>query len=230
MAQPVENQHPDRITLTDVKQNPKVQTLITDANEVLRAMGYTEHGHRHAGIVSSITRYILENLGVVGREAELGQIAAYLHDIGNAINRNQHPISGACLSFQLLTEMGMDISEITPVIAAIGNHEELSGTPVSRMSAALILADKSDVHCSRVQEPDQANFDIHDRVNFAVKRSRIEMDRELKLIKLSIEIDHSFATVMEYFEIFLSRMVMCRASAKLFDYQFQLEANGTLLE
>ncbi|MBL8047191.1 MAG: HD domain-containing protein [Chthonomonas sp.] len=230
MAQPIENQDQARITLTMVRENRKVQTLITDANEVLRAMGYTEHGHRHAGIVSSITRYILENLGVIGREAELGQIAAYLHDIGNAINRQGHPMSGANLAYHLLTEMGMDIAEITPIIAAIGNHEELSGNPISRMSAALIIADKSDVHCSRVQETDLSKFDIHDRVNFAVKKSRVDMDRDERTIRLAIEIDQSFATVMEYFEIFLSRMVMCRASAKIFGYRFQLEANGTLLE
>ncbi|HRK21983.1 MAG TPA: hypothetical protein PLX06_09245, partial [Fimbriimonadaceae bacterium] len=126
------------ITLKDVKSNPKVRQLIDGANDVMRAMGYTEHGHRHVGVVSSITRYIMENIGAPSRETELGQIAAYLHDIGNVINRIDHPISGANLAYHLLMEMGMDAGEIAPILGSIGNHEELVGTPVSPMSAALI--------------------------------------------------------------------------------------------
>ncbi|QYK52505.1 MAG: hypothetical protein KF824_09575 [Fimbriimonadaceae bacterium] len=218
------------ITLKDVKANPKVMTLIDGANELLNSMGYTEHGHRHVGIVSGITKHIMEHLGMPEREIELGQIAGYLHDIGNVINRNDHPLTGANMAFVLLNEMGMPPVEIAPILGAIGNHEELAGTPVSVMSAALIVADKSDVHRSRVQNPLMETFDIHDRVNYAVEKSRVVMDKETKVIKLILEIDTSFATVMEYFEIFLSRMVMCRKASALFGYRFSLEANGTSLE
>jgi metal-dependent HD superfamily phosphatase/phosphodiesterase len=217
------------ITLKEVKANPKVKKLVDGANDVMRAMGYTEHGHRHVGVVSSITRYIMENLGAPQREIELGQIAGYLHDIGNVINRIDHPISGGNIAYHILNEMGMDSGEIAPILGAIGNHEELAGTPVSTMSAALILADKSDVHYSRVQNPILETFDIHDRVNYAVQKSRIEMAGEGHKIELILEIDTSYATVMEYFEIFLSRMIMCRRAADTLGYQFVLSVNGTAL-
>lgn len=228
--EPVSIVGPSPITLKDVRNNPKVRKLIDGANEVMKAMGYTEHGHRHVGVVSRITRYILEHLGSSPREVELGGIAGYLHDIGNVINRVDHPISGANLAYSILNEMGMDPLEIAPILGAIGNHEELVGTPVSAMSAALIIADKSDVHFSRVQNPILESFDIHDRVNFAVQKSRVEMDPAKQTIELTLEIDTKQATVMEYFEIFLSRMVMCRRSADLLGYKFALNANGVYLE
>lgn len=218
------------ITLKDVKANPKVKRLIDGANEVMKAMGYTEHGHRHVGVVSSITRYILEQLNVPPREIELGQIAAYLHDIGNVINRVNHPMTGANMAFTILNEMGMPPDEMAPVLGAIGNHEELAGLPVSTISAALIIADKSDVHFSRVQNPLLETYDIHDRVNYAVQKSRIEMPPDAKTIQLVLEIDVSYASVMEYFEIFLSRMVMCRKAADTLGYHFTLNVNGTELE
>ena len=218
------------ITLKDVKANPKVKKLIDGANELLRAMGYTEHGHRHVGVVSSITRYILENLGVAPREIELGQIAAYLHDIGNVINRIDHPMIGGTIAYNILNEMGMDALEIAPILGAIGNHEELAGFPVSTMSAALIIADKSDVHFSRVQNPILETFDIHDRVNYAVQKSRVEMKGDGQIIELVLEIDNSYASVMEYFEIFLSRMIMCRRAADMLGYKFRLSVNGVHLE
>jgi metal-dependent HD superfamily phosphatase/phosphodiesterase len=218
------------ITLKDVKAHPKVRRLIDGANEVMKAMGYTEHGHRHVGVVSSITRYILENLGTPAREIELGQIAAYLHDIGNVINRVNHPMTGANIAFTILNEMGMPPEEIAPVLGAIGNHEELAGLPVSNISAALIIADKSDVHFSRVQNPLLETFDIHDRVNYAVQKSRVEMSDDKKTIQLTLEIDVTYASVMEYFEIFLSRMVMCRKAADTLGYRFTLNVNGTELE
>src|SRR5437868_3202416 len=193
------------VTLKEVKANPKVRKLIDGANEVMKAMGYTEHGHRHVGVVSGITGYILENLGSPPREIELGQISAYLHDIGNVINRINHPMSGANIAFTILNEMEMDSAEIAPILGAIGNHEELAGVPVSSMSAALIIADKSDVHFSRVQNPILESFDIHDRVNYAVQKSRVEMAADNKVIELTLEIDTKQASVMEYFEIFLSR-------------------------
>jgi metal-dependent HD superfamily phosphatase/phosphodiesterase len=218
------------VTLKDVKANPKVKKLIDGANDVMRSMGYTEHGHRHVDLVSRITGYIMRNLSVNAREVELAQIAAYLHDIGNVINRIDHPISGANIAFTLLNEMGMDAEEIAPILGAIGNHEELAGYPVSTMSAALIIADKSDVHFSRVQNPIQETFDIHDRVNYAVQKSRVEMLEEGQKIELVLEIDTSYASVMEYFEIFLSRMVMCRRAADTLGYRFALSVNGTMLE
>lgn len=221
---------PKPVSLKEVRNNPKVRKLIDGANEVMRAMGYTEHGQRHVGVVSGITRYIMENLEAPSREVELAEIAAYLHDIGNVVNRIDHPMIGATIALQILDQMGMDALEIAPILGAIGNHEELAGSPISRMSAAVIIADKSDVHYSRVQNPIIESFDIHDRVNYAVQKSRVEMNKDEKTIDLTLEIDTHFASVMEYFEIFLSRMVMCRKSADLFGFQFRLSVNGTFLE
>ncbi len=221
---------PRPITLKDVKSNPKVRQLIEGANELLKSMGYTEHGHRHVEVVAGITRYILEHLETDSRTIELAVIAAHLHDIGNVINRIDHPMTGAGLAFRILDQMGMPSDEVAPILGAIGNHEELAGSPISLMGAALIIADKSDVHRTRVQNPILETFDIHDRVNYAVTKSRVDMDTEHQSIALKLEIDTSFASVMEYFEIFLSRMVMCRKAAQFFGYRFTLEANGTLLE
>lgn len=218
------------INLKDVKSNPKVKVLIEGANELMKAMGYTEHGHRHVEVVGGITRYILEKLEAPERYVELGMIAAHLHDIGNVVNRIDHPMTGAGIAFRLLDEMGMNTEEIVPILGAIGNHEELAGSPISLMGAAVIIADKSDVHRSRVQNPILETFDIHDRVNYAVTKSRVDMDTVGKTIALKLEIDPTFATVMEYFEIFLSRMVMSRKAAQFFGYRFTLEANGTYLE
>lgn len=221
---------PVTVTLKDVKSNPKVRMLIDGANEVMNSMGYTEHGHRHVGIVAGITKHIMEAMRLPEREIELGQIAAYLHDIGNVINRIDHPISGANIAYSILDEMGMSPHEIAPVLGAIGNHEELAGLPVSYMSAALILADKSDVHRSRVQNPIVESFDIHDRVNYAVIKSKVDVDVTSKTIRLRLENDPTVASVMEYFEIFLSRMVMCRKAAAFLGYRFSLEVDGVSLE
>ncbi|MFZ4507003.1 MAG: HD domain-containing protein [Fimbriimonas sp.] len=218
------------VTFAEVQANPKVRQLIDGANEVLRSMGYTEHGQRHASLVAKITGEVLANLDAPTREVELGKIAGYLHDIGNVINRVNHPISGANLAFTILNEMGMDVAEVAPVLGAIGNHEELLGGPISRLSAALIVADKSDVHRSRVQNTLMESFDIHDRVNYAVTSSHVTMENLDKTISLTLDIDQSEATVMEYFEIFLSRMVMCRKSAQMLGYRFRLVVNGVALE
>jgi hypothetical protein len=153
-----------------------------------------------------------------------------MHDIGTVISRLNHPMHGAAMAFTILNEMGMDASEIAPILGAIGNHEEVTGGPVSVMSAALIIADKSDVHRSRVQNPIIETFDIHDRVNYAVQKSRVEIKSESQTIELTLEIDTTQATVMEYFEIFLSRMVMCRKSAEMLGYRFTLNVNGVYLE
>lgn len=228
MAQRVASSSP--VTLKEVKADVRVKTYITGANDLLNAMGYTEHGHRHAGIVSTVTKYILANIGASDREQELGSIAAYLHDIGNVVNRLHHPMIGATMAEDILWNLGMPANEIAPILGAIGNHEELAGQPISHMSAALIIADKGDVHFSRVQNPVLETFDIHDRVNYAVQKSRIELDNDKREIALTLEIDTQAATVMEYFEIFLSRMVMCRNAAETLGYRFVLSVNGTLLE
>ena len=222
--------HPE-VSFKDVKNRPKIRKLIEGANEVMRAMGYTEHGIRHVDVVSGITGFIMEKLELTPRQVELGKIAAYLHDVGNVINRVNHPLHGAVLAYNLLDEMGMGATEIAPILGAIGNHEgESGGIPVSSMSAALIIADKSDVHFTRVQNPTIETFDIHDRVNFAVQKSRVEMNQENRVIELNLEIDTKQATVMEYFEIFLSRMIMCRSASESLGYRFTLRINGTYLE
>lgn len=228
--EPVTVVGPKLITFKEVRANPKIRKLIDGANDVMKSMGYTEHGQRHVGVVSSITRYILEHQNLPAREVELGQIAAYMHDIGNVIARLNHPMHGAAIAFTILNEMGMDAAEIAPILGAIGNHEEASGGAVSVMSAAVIIADKSDVHFSRVQNPIIESFDIHDRVNYAVQKSRVEIKEDSQTIELTLEIDTKQATVMEYFEIFLSRMVMCRKSAELLGYRFTLNVNGLYLE
>lgn len=228
MAQRIASESP--VTLKDVKADRRVKAYITGANDLLNAMGYTEHGHRHSGIVSTVTKYILSNIGASEREQELGAIAAYLHDMGNVVNRIDHPMIGAVMAQEILWDMGMPPEEITPIMGAIGNHEEAAGQPISAMSAALIIADKGDVHFSRVQNPVMESFDIHDRVNYAVQKSRVEVNNEKREIELTLDIDTNAATVMEYFEIFLTRMVMCRTAAETLGYRFVLSVNGTLLE
>ncbi|MCS6950165.1 MAG: HD domain-containing protein [Armatimonadota bacterium] len=215
-----------QVTLKDVRSYPKVRIYIDAANRQMAAIGYTEHGHRHAGVVSSVTRTICESLGYSPRETELAAIAAYLHDIGNMVNRNNHPEIGAIIAMNILDEMGMDPREIAVVVAAIGNHEEGDGFPIDYASAAVIIADKSDVHYSRVQNPRPETFDIHDRVNHAVQRSNLYVEPDKRVIRLDLEIDTTFASVMEYFEIFLSRMVMCRKAAEQLECRFCLRVNG----
>ncbi|MCE5198781.1 MAG: HD domain-containing protein [Armatimonadota bacterium] len=216
----------DIVTLDRVRHDPKVRTFIEAANLQMDALGYTEHGFRHAGIVAETARNIIESLGQDGRIAELAAVAGYLHDIGNAINRLGHPDTAALMAFSLLNEMGMPATEVAMVIAAIGNHEEDLGSPVSAISAALILADKSDVHHSRVQNQNPLTFDIHDRVNFSVQKSNMRVDLDNKSINLELTTDDQSASVMEYFEIFLSRMLMCRRAADFFGYKFKLIING----
>lgn len=214
------------VTLDRVRRDPKVKIFLEAANEQMDALGYTEHGFRHASIVAETARGILMNLGQDDRSAELAAIAGYLHDIGNSINRLGHPDTAALMAYTLLNEIGMPVREIAAVIAAIGNHEEELGAPVSTISAALILADKSDVHHSRVQNENPLTFDIHDRVNFSVQKSYLRVDTQSKSINLELTTDEQSASVMEYFEIFLSRMLMCRRAADFFGYKFKLIING----
>lgn len=214
------------VTLEHVRRNEKVKTFLEAANEQLNALGYTEHGFRHAGIVAENARKIIESLGQDGRTAELAAIAGYLHDIGNSINRDGHCETAGIMAYIILNEMGMPAHEIAVIIGAIGNHEEEVGAPTSAVAAALILADKSDVHHSRVQNQNPLTFDIHDRVNFSVQRSQLRVDNETRSINLELTTDEQSSSVMDYFEIFLSRMLMCRRAADYFGYRFKLVING----
>jgi uncharacterized protein len=214
------------VTLRDVRANNKVRAYIEKANEQMAAIGYTEHGLRHAALVAAIARNTCTALSFDARLGELSAIAGYMHDIGNVVSRYYHPQIGATMSFTLLNEMEMDAAEIGLVIGAIGNHEEPEGVPINELAAAVIIADKSDVHFTRVQNTDPATFDIHDRVNQAVQKSHLHVDPEAKIITLELQIDVTVATVMEYFEIFVLRMVMCRKSAAILGCKFRVTING----
>ncbi len=217
------------IRLDDIKKHVMVKAYIAKANEHLGEIGFTEHGFRHAGLVSNIVGNILTELDHPQRIIELGQIAGYLHDIGNVINRHDHDQHSALLVERLLRELNMDYSEIATIIGAVGNHDEHFGEPVNPISAALIIADKSDVHYTRVRNKEFATFDIHDRVNYAAKESFIEVNSVEKTITLSLEIDLEVISVIEYFEIFLTRMLMSRKAAKALDCNFNLIINRTKL-
>ena len=213
------------LTLKDIKGEPQIKAYIKGADDHLAEMGFTEHGFRHASLVADIARNILTRLDYSQRKTQLAEIAGYLHDIGNVVNRAQHGQASALLAAQILREMQMDYQEIATIMGAIGNHDEEVGEAVNAVAAALILADKSDVHYTRVRNEDHATFDIHDRVNYAAKHSFIEVKSKEELITLSLEIDTEVSTVMEYFEIFLSRMMMSRRAATVLGCNFQLIIN-----
>ncbi|NIR51826.1 HD domain-containing protein [candidate division KSB1 bacterium] len=219
----------DVVTLKQVKKDPQVKAYIDRADEYLAVIGYTEHGPRHCGLVAKSAFQTLVELGVPEREAELSAIAGYLHDIGNVFNRVNHAYTGAVLAHTLLRDMGMDPTEITAIVAAIGSHDDNGYEPVSRISAGLILADKSDVHRSRVRNPDMIKFDIHDRVNYAVQKSFLQVDNEKKTITLFLKIDLEISSVMEYFEIFLNRMLYCKRAANFLGCRFSLAVNDNYL-
>ena len=217
------------VTLEDVKRDREVDAYVTKADEYTRVIGYTEHGVRHANLVASIAGNVLRRLGGDERAMQLATIAGYLHDIGNLVGRVSHEHTGAILASRILTRLGMDPVEMAIIMGAIGNHEEQTGEPVSEVGAALIISDKSDVHRTRVRNPDPATFDIHDRVNYAVEHSFLRVDGAAKTVRLELVIDTRLSQVMEYFEIFLPRMVMCRRAAKLLGCEFKLQINGTKL-
>jgi len=217
------------ITMEDVRQDPEVMALMRRAAEQMDILGYTEHGDRHASLVGNIARNILLRLGYSERTAELAAIAGYLHDIGNVIHRENHAHSSALIAWEVLRRMGMDLEEVSLVMGAVGNHEEERGDPVSAVSAAVIIADKADVHRSRVQNPDPLTFDIHDRVNYAAQRSFVRVDAEKRIIALEVDIDTSISQVMEYFEIFMTRMLIARRAVRFLDCEFQLVINGVRL-
>jgi hypothetical protein len=217
------------VTLEAVQKHPLVLAYLAMGDEYLGTLGYTEHGLRHANLTAHIAGNIMRRLGYDERSAELAAIAGFLHDIGNCISRELHGVSAALLARDPLVELGIGPEELATVMNALGNHEEEVGTPVTPVGAAAIIADKADVHHTRVRNPDPATFDIHDRVNYAAKRSFVRVDAETRLITLEIDIDTAVSQVMEYFEIFLSRMQMCRNAAAVLGATFSLSINGTRL-
>ncbi|OUQ42595.1 phosphohydrolase [Drancourtella sp. An12] len=216
----------DIITYRKVKENEEINLLIEKGNEVLDVLGFTEHSRKHAAKVAETAGKILKDLGYGAKEIRLSKIAGYMHDIGNSINRHDHAHTGALLAYGILKEMGMPLRDVMTVTTAIGNHDESTGTAVDIVSAALILADKTDVRRNRVQNPTIANFDIHDRVNYAVLASSLEVKKEKRVIQMNLELDDEMCTVMDYFEIFLERMIMCRRAAEVLGCKFKLVANG----
>lgn len=217
------------ITLKDVRENPEVDALIRGAQKQLNALGYTEHGHRHISIVSKRTGDILEKLGYSERTVELGKIAGYMHDIGNCINRVDHAHSSAILAYNILKDMGMSVDERTEIMMAIGNHDEKTGNAISDISAALILADKSDAHRDRVINKNLSTFNIHDRVNYAVTNSNLTLDEKERKIILNLTIDTKICPVLDYFEIFMERTMMSKYAAKFLKIWFELIINDTKL-
>jgi metal-dependent HD superfamily phosphatase/phosphodiesterase len=214
------------VTLAAIKKDPLVTAFIQKADEHLKAIGFTEHGFRHAGLVSNISQNILLRLDYPERQTELAAIAGYLHDIGNIVNRKDHGKTGAVIALNYLLDKEMDPLEAASIVGAIGNHEEEYGEAVNTIAAAVILADKSDVHRSRVRNTDFATFEIHDRVNYAAIHSFLNVDAEKKSITLELKIENDICPVMEYFEIFLDRMMMCRRAATFLKCNFKIEING----
>lgn len=212
-----------------IHENEELKTYILAGNRVLGELGFTEHGLAHAGTVSKMSREILEILNYSDQECELAAVAGYMHDIGNMINRCDHAQSGGILAFNILRSLDINPKDIALIVGAIGHHDEKTAAPVSPIAAALILADKSDVRRSRVRNSKTVSTDIHDRVNYAVVDSKLEVDGEDRVIILRLKIDTDICPVMEYFEIFLERMVLCKKSAARLDCSFELIINDTRL-
>lgn len=215
------------VTFEDIRNNAEIRTYIEKGNENLGVLGFTKHSVGHATKVSDTAAKILEGLDYDARTVELARIAGYMHDIGNCVNRTDHAHSGAIMAMTILRDLGMEPKEIATVIAAIGNHDEKTGTAVDAVSAALILADKTDVRRNRVRGRDRTKFDIHDRVNFAAISSVLHMDGDKRQITLDIQLDDEICSVLDYFEIFLERMLMCRRAAEMLGCSFKLKANGS---
>lgn len=217
---------------TDYKQiraNEEINLLIEKGNDTLKELGYTEHSKKHAAKTAETAGRILKELGYGKHKIELAKIAGYMHDIGNSINRQDHAHSGAILAYQILKDTDLPLKDILVITTAVGHHDEATGMAVDGVSAALILADKTDVRRNRVQNRNKATFDIHDRVNYAALSSRLIIDKEKRMIQMELELDDSICTVMDYFEIFLKRMLMCRRAAERLNCKFKLVANGNKL-
>jgi len=217
------------VTFQDVKNSPEIRTYITQADASLLALGFTEHSFAHVGKCAEVAARILTQLGYSDREVELARIASFMHDIGNVVNRSSHAISGATMAFRILDKMGMEPADVAAVITAIGHHDDATAFPVNAIAAALILADKTDVRKSRVRNGDPSSFDIHDRVNYSVEQSQVLLDTEKKTVTLSLIINTQMCAVMDYFEIFLHRMLLCRKAAEFFHLTFHLDINGLVL-
>ena len=213
------------ITFASVRGNPAVAEYIARADESLAALGYTEHSFAHVTRVAETARYILSTLGYPEHDVELAQIAGYLHDIGNLVNRIDHAQSGAVMAFRLLDNMGASPDEIATIVSAIGNHDESTAVPVNPVAAALILGDKTDVRRTRVRNQDTTKFDIHDRVNYSARESLVKINQEHTLLKLKLTVETQYSSVMDYFEIFLDRMILCRKAAEKLNLQFKLIIN-----
>ena len=217
------------MTLEDIKNNKEIEELILSSQKQLNALGYTEHSMRHISIVSNRAAKILETLDYPKDRIELAKIAGYMHDIGNCVKRVDHAHSGAILAYQILKEMGMNVQDRTEIMMAIGNHDEQTGTAVSDISAALILADKSDVHRDRVVNTNMSTFDKHDKVNYAVTNADFIIDKEQRKVTLDLTIDREICPVLDYFEIFMDRTMMSKYAAKYLNIWFELIINGTKL-
>lgn len=213
------------LTYEEITRSEAIRTYIIRADESLAALGYTEHSFAHVVHVAETAGYILETLGYDQRTVELAKIAGYLHDIGNLVNRRDHSQSGAVMAWSILNDMGCDPAEMATIVTAIGNHDEGTGVPVNAVAAAMILADKADVRRSRVRNTDISTFDIHDRVNYSVKKSVLKINEEKTIVKLKLSVDTKYGSVMDYFEIFLQRMVLCRKAAEKLGLQFKLIIN-----
>lgn len=213
------------LTYEDIRKNEEIKTYIKKADESLKAMGFTEHGFAHVGKVAQIASEILDELDYSDREIELASIAGYLHDIGNVVNRNDHGQTGAVMAFRILDKLGVDPEDVATIITAIGNHDEHAAFPVNSVAAALMIADKTDVRYTRVRNQDIASFDIHDRVNYAIKESKVSVI-DKKIIELKLKLDTNVCSVMDYFEIFLGRMVLCRKASEKLNCEFRLVING----
>lgn len=218
-----------RVTYEDVKRSEEIRTYITQPDASLIALGYTEHSFAHVTRCAEVAGDLLAELGYDEHQIELCKIAAYMHDIGNVVNRHDHNVSGATMAFRILDNMGMEPEDVAAVITAIGHHDDATAFPVNAIAAALILADKTDVRRSRVRNRETINFDIHDRVNYAVERSEVSLDRDSKTFTLSLSINTEVCAVMDYFEIFLQRMLLCRKAAGFFGLTFKLDINGLTL-
>lgn len=217
------------MTYEALKNDEAIRTYIIKADEALKALGYTEHAFAHVCKVAETAGELLASFGYDAHTVELAKIAGYLHDIGNLINRVDHSQSGAVMAFRLLDHTGMPAEDIATIVSAIGNHDEGTGVPVHAVAAALILADKSDVRRSRVRNADISTFDIHDRVNYSVCASDLTLSEDHKTVTLDLKIDTQFSAVMDYFEIFLGRMIMCRKAAECLGATFRLVINEQAL-
>ncbi|MBQ3162667.1 MAG: HD domain-containing protein [Oscillospiraceae bacterium] len=213
------------VTYKYIQQNPDIRTYIKNADAAVEAQGFTEHSFAHVEKTAASVELILSTLNYSERTIELGKIAAYLHDIGNVVNRSEHAQSGAVMAFRLLDNFDMPADEICAIVSAIGNHDESTAQPINAISAALIIADKTDVRRSRVRT-EMINFDIHDRVNYAVEKSELYFNEDKSAIILELSIDSEISPVMEYFEIFLQRMLLCKRSAEFLGIKFHLRING----